>query len=476
MPQVRIGPSYFQQAFRDYSNWRWAWVREIMQNCIDAPDCNKIDIVVTPSYEQEYIISVTNNGKPMTKDILENKFLSLGESGKRFEGSVGGFGKAKELIAFCHTAWTIRTGNLTCSGEGGDYQVIETETYFPGTRTEVIVNQSNVTDKILSWASMADWPGTLTLNGKVVETNFRAGKFRKEYTWGSVYTKGPCNGLDNTMIVRVKGTPMFHQYINYSDGCIVIELTDSTVLQSNRDNLTWSAQSELNKFVEDISMNKSAAFKESKTAKKTIFKGYKLSARQALKFNKPDETIMAAETKTNINATTEKAESFLSTVASNTKNQVFESENFYFKPQFFLRVEDDLQVPQVCHPDSFSKNSLTLINNWANILIEMSTILDSYQGFSVGFIFSEDARAAYEYDSDYGNIMYVNPLKAGGYINYWTKDNYWELVAAAAHEICHLMGLSNHDEKYASKLTEIMAKCLENKSKLAPKKLQEFKS
>jgi ssRNA-specific RNase YbeY (16S rRNA maturation enzyme) len=474
MPQVKIGPSYFQQAFKDYSNWCWAWAREIMQNCIDAPGCNKIDIVTTPSFEKEYIISVTNNGIPMTRDILENKFLSLGESGKRFEGSVGGFGKAKELIAFCHKAWTIRTGNLVCTGEGGDYQIIETKDYFHGTRTEVIIDESWVMDRLISWANKADWSGTLTINGEVIPTNFGAGKLRKEFNWGKVYTKGVCNGMSSHLIARVNGMPMFHQYINYPDGVIVIELTDSRILQSNRDNLVWEAQRELNKFIEDVSMSKSAAFKESKNVKKVIFKGYQLSGKY-VKEGESNPVIMAAETKTNINATSEKAEKFLETIVPRqVDSDGYDSTSF--RPRFFLRIEDEINVPLGCQPDNFSKNSLTLLNNWANILVELVTLLKGYQQFSVGFVFSDDARAAYEYDSNWGNILYVNPLKANKSINYWTKENYWELVSAAAHETVHMLGYDRHDEKYASKLiTEVMAICLANRAKLQPKKLQEFK-
>ena len=36
MASVIIGPEFFKKEFNEYDNWRWAWVREICQNSIDA--------------------------------------------------------------------------------------------------------------------------------------------------------------------------------------------------------------------------------------------------------------------------------------------------------------------------------------------------------------------------------------------------------------------------------------------------------
>ena len=122
--QVKIGPSFFVKAKNDYSNWHWAWVRELCQNSIDAPGCD--NIIFTFSYDEQSDITYAvceNNGSPMTREILLDKFLSIGESGKNFNGSVGGFGKAKELIAFCHNSYTIHTGSFFVSGSGADFSL-----------------------------------------------------------------------------------------------------------------------------------------------------------------------------------------------------------------------------------------------------------------------------------------------------------------------------------------------------------------
>ena len=82
-------------------------------------DCgsNQIDVTITRKGENTQI-AVSNDGHPMTPDILVNKFLTLGGSAK--DGGVGGFGKAKEVLVACHLRWSIRTGSLLAEGEGGE--------------------------------------------------------------------------------------------------------------------------------------------------------------------------------------------------------------------------------------------------------------------------------------------------------------------------------------------------------------------
>src|SRR5262245_3323170 len=125
MPQVKIGPSFFVKEKNDYSDWRWAWVRELCQNSIDAPGCDRVEFTIRRDSDNTTAVC-TNNGTPMSKEILLDKFLAIGESGKNFaSGAVGGFGKAKILIAFCHQSYVIRTGTLEVRGSGGDFELQE---------------------------------------------------------------------------------------------------------------------------------------------------------------------------------------------------------------------------------------------------------------------------------------------------------------------------------------------------------------
>src|SRR5262245_20842128 len=105
MPQIKIGSEFFAKAKNDYEDWRWALIREFMQNSIDCGS-DRIEISVIET-NGSTILSVVNNGDPMTEDILVNKLLCLGGSGKNFQDAVGGFGKAKELLYCCHAGYSI---------------------------------------------------------------------------------------------------------------------------------------------------------------------------------------------------------------------------------------------------------------------------------------------------------------------------------------------------------------------------------
>src|SRR5580698_6197763 len=114
---VKIGPSFFAKEFQEYSNWRWSYIREAAQNCIDAPHSTEMYFSITHDGHNTRV-TFGNNGVPMNEDVLTNKLLALGESGKNFAGTVGGFGKAKLLLLFCHLSWSVRTGTLLADGEG----------------------------------------------------------------------------------------------------------------------------------------------------------------------------------------------------------------------------------------------------------------------------------------------------------------------------------------------------------------------
>lgn len=468
--QVKIGPSFFSGAFKDYSNWHWAWIREIIQNSVDAKGSNEISFLISENiFTNQTEVAVSNNGEIMTKEILVNKFLSLGESGKRFENSVGGFGKAKELLVFCHDEWVIRSGNLFCWGSGGDYNLEDNAAcYIAGTTTNVKM-KGNQADELIrqlkKYASMMSWHGTLMLNGERLDTTtLAADTFRKDLEFGSIYTVK--NKHKNNLITRINGIPMFSRWVDFEEGCIILELKGSdNVLTANRDGLIWSYQSEMNDFVDLVNMNRSAAFKDTKKAEKKKFSGYKLSGK-----------LVAADIRQDIKVTdhldTAAASSvreILNVVRDNHEIKINEESNSYvesfFRPEFYLRNELDQKIPDKVIPGTFSKNSVWLINVWAAVLVEIATLAKNNEPFSIGFVFSDEAAAQYEYSYP-DNILYVNPLTED-HKNRFSSKNVWDLVAAAVHEYCHLEGYTRHDEKYATRLTDLMGIVLANRSKIS---------
>jgi hypothetical protein len=164
MASFKIGREFFAKAKADYADWRWAWVREILQNSMDCSS-TRIDVVIQRKGQNTEVL-VSNNGHPMTEHILVNKFLTLGGSAK--DGGVGGFGVAKQLIVACHLHWSIRTGALLAEGDGGDYQLTLGLDHLRGTTTTVLMEGDEV-DRLVAmferFAALAQWKGTLTVNG-----------------------------------------------------------------------------------------------------------------------------------------------------------------------------------------------------------------------------------------------------------------------------------------------------------------------
>src|SRR3954453_21682572 len=133
---VTIGPEFFGKSFNDYRDKFWAFAREILQNCIDCGS-RQIDISIQEMPDDNTtFVTVRNDGVPMTEDILVNKLLSLGSSGKDFQGAVGGFGKAKEILYFAHQSYAIVAGAGRVAGSGAGYDIAQAG-FIEGTRSSV---------------------------------------------------------------------------------------------------------------------------------------------------------------------------------------------------------------------------------------------------------------------------------------------------------------------------------------------------
>ncbi|MCK5342356.1 MAG: ATP-binding protein, partial [Candidatus Heimdallarchaeota archaeon] len=103
--KIVIGSDYFRKNARsDYASpLPFVWIREAMQNSIDA---GATEIKISTEGNN---ITFTDNGCGMDLDVLTHKLLTLGGT-KKESGSVGGFGKAKEVLFFSWDEWFIDTG------------------------------------------------------------------------------------------------------------------------------------------------------------------------------------------------------------------------------------------------------------------------------------------------------------------------------------------------------------------------------
>ena len=143
--QFKLPPEFFVKVLKDYSDWRFAWIREVLQNSIDAKS-NNISFTAIQVEDNQIMITVKDDGKGMSRDVLENGFMSLGGSVKEDDDAVGGFGVASMMIAQSHVSYRIKSHDYICKGQRGSYSIIDNETFTNGCEISVIMDKKNISE------------------------------------------------------------------------------------------------------------------------------------------------------------------------------------------------------------------------------------------------------------------------------------------------------------------------------------------
>lgn len=480
MAQVKIGSNFFAKAKADYNDWRWAIAREFVQNCVDARGTSTVSVTVEVQND-DVLLVVENDGEAMTEDILVNKLLALGESGKDFVGTVGGMGKAKELLYMSNVSYRIHSGDHLIVGCGGDYDLTQVA-LFHGTRSEVVLRDSKLSAKELadilvnkfrSIIIMTQRPNILfRVNCQMIPAILKKGSRRRGFNWGTVYTN---KTFENRLIVRIGGMPMFTKYIDMPK-TVVVELEGSSgdYLTSNRDGLLWKYQDQLDEFMRELAINKRSALEE-KTTSYVHYRGNKLEAcgEEVAKIN-IQEVLTAAY------ATVQTAEDVVNedeegpTLATDSRPvmETFGPDSAYEErkenkrlPQigfdFVIRNELGMAIPAYLIPETFGEYSRKLIRNWAACMLELHRLFGDTSNFSVGFVLSETVEAMHEKSNTYGTVMFINPTvvkrssvgsRSLGLRWKFTPAGKMAILAAAVHEYCHRT-YRYHDEDFSSLLT-----------------------
>lgn len=211
-------------------------VREMLQNSRDARATDiQIEWIPDPPSSvgpKTGTLIFTDNGKGMTQEVVETKFMELGGSMKE-DGALGGFGAAKAAILTASVtkwSWDLRTRNVHArSIAGGDYAITTTPDTFPGTKItlyqvkdEVMtspIGSGSPVDRIRALMSTSDLRGIrVTINGEAVTPYFagRRGKPEEDFEafdWGrfavDIKSYKRASGEGGAIIVRVKGLAQF---------------------------------------------------------------------------------------------------------------------------------------------------------------------------------------------------------------------------------------------------------------------------
>lgn len=470
--QIKIGPEYFKNIKRDYSNWEFAVIRELCQNSIDCGS-NTITIKTTDIGNDTFEMVFSNDGPPMAMEVITEKLLSLGSTTKDGVGDVGGFGIAKSLIYFCHDNYTIETGNIVVSGIGGNYSIkTDDQAYFDGTRSTITIRgteESCFVEEIKKFASFCNWNGKFVLNGVELNTDLKqSGRFVESEIGMISVEKNANNCFSGLSIVRVHGIPMFIQRMPCRD-LMIVELSGSYgYLQSSRDCLSYPNSVKYNEFVSNLINGRPLENKEFSIH----FKGRQvcaaLKSSDNIKLKIVDGEMVVSDGNNTCTVDLNKINRCES-VHQQEEQEEYESEfDFYIKS-----IYDKKAIPDYYFPMSFSRYSKTLIKAWVNIIKKIYEINEISDPFSVGFIFNDDVEAQFVC-ADGKQSYLINPVSVSkmldgdipqffnrfGINGNSLKNNKHgaaeKLISVAVHEVCHKISTLWHNEEYSNCLTDMI--------------------
>lgn len=484
--QVSIGPEFFKKAKSDYSSWRYAFVREILQNAIDST-ATEISVNVE-TIDGDIRVTCSDNGCGMSEQILRTKLFSLGSSGKDFKNSVGGFGKAKEILYFCHKSFYIHTNNLEVEGCGGQYKITPTQK-IQGTISKIVLDdewywKSEFENYFKNYIISSTYSGKFILNGEEINTRTIVTEEVKRLTFGKIYKT---DSFKNSIAIRINGMPMFSCATTAEFG-LVLELTgkSSDILSANRDSFLYAQGQEFQQFINILSQgSKELILKLSPSIRKYFGKNSCLRSMmkdmedyldQIEEENIREEAksiIWAAENNVQ-NLVVEDLEKLAEKISSkqivakinqdiiSIKNYV-ESE---YQTEYDFEVENhfEKEIPEEYLPESFSEYSNYLVSVWNNLLKKILEILNIEQDFYTAFIFHDSIMARYSkiIKSDESSVVryHINPLGSGMQNGWYWNRNSEDLILTACHEIVHSLGFEYHGESFLNQFHEVVSKVM----------------
>ncbi len=459
---IGIPNSYFlKMAKHDYESYDTALAREFYQNSIDAKASN-ITVGINLSSK---CITVEDDGSGMTLDILKHKLLVLGGSHKE-SGSVGAFGKAKELLFFSWVKYTIRTGNLLVEGKGAEYEIKQVESLVKGTTCTIWMP---IEDSMSMWishfktvASRMQTRTKITVNSDLIKCERKRGKaVRKIEGVGIIHQVKVRDRI--YMQVRINGIWMFNQYVGDNMGELILELDGQSVdvLTSNRDGFKWDVRNKVSLLLEELTTNRAAALDVIKPQTKVNIPGNGV-------ITVGEEQLAIAKTKiangNNLMAVVDqvfKTNEELTAinqfrVANAAKITNVEWDDFKdhiefigYEPDFTL-LHDEGEGNKTKKFMSTKKARLLAIM-WTEIVKQVLMDNKRYLRFTAGFTFNKNVEAEIEQGAG-DTIVYLNPtsIKTSEHRRVIMED----LKDLAIHELAHLR-ISNHNNDFVNEMAEI---------------------
>lgn len=459
---VEIPVGYFlKMAKADYEHHARALWREFYQNSIDA----KAGTIRVDLYPDTKKATIEDDGIGMTYDILKNKLLVLGGTHKE-AGSVGTFGKAKELLFFSWLKYRIATREWVVEGTGANFTISRTDDYVNGTNIEITFPDDEFYQMDLKAIHVAEKMQTkskIFVDGHRVRCNRRRGTLVRSEGWIDIYQ---IKTVKNAYaVVRVDGIWMFDTYVTADYGSLVFELKRSSMdcLTSNRDGLKWQWRREMENLIADLMVDKKSALREKPTMNYETIKGTGAVSLEAVEVDFVKEAENLGEVLEGIVAIFEESgDAFDEGLIEARCKSILEDNNWddfismvselrfiSYAPDFILKYEKREGLVN-CYMSRRKAEIMALL--WTETLKQVLMDSKLYIDFVAGFTFDPAVEAEYSKHGDM-HYFYLNPTNLlKHYMNpksVLSKRRLLmrDLVARAVHEVAH-MKYSGHDENF----------------------------
>ncbi|WP_300463684.1 ATP-binding protein [Desulfobacula sp.] len=491
--QVSIPSDYFfRMALKDYYNWESALIREFIQNSVDA-DAKNIEL----NFDGEWL-KITDDGVGMSLTTIETALLTLGGSYKK-KCSIGGIGKAKEILYFAWPQWGIRSQNSMIIGNGANYEIQKCDPIH-GTISRIFIKDKvrNIETKIKHYIGMCNFQSrgiVVKYNGEKVESDWlKHGK--KAFViddLGSLYLIDDQQyESKNMIIVQAHGLFMFSLH-SVLDKCYVFNISMSSYdcLTSNRDSFIGEWQDKFTKMVGKVAIDSESTClrKESIIQVKKLenISSYATAFTNELNEESLETVKLFAEqidkdiTELTVDDITEMLDGkFLvqeSIIDKENENQIrsamksaksiYNTKKFdecltWYRNHFnsgFI-VVTDMKINSDLTYLLYDQTTIKLAWLWKEVLDEVAECADINKRYGYGLLMSEDLSRRAEYRHGY---ISFNPFP---YYEASWEESVFDMIFSAAEELTHMLGYEYHNESFKNKYTTLLTKALANRARV----------
>ncbi|MFM9826428.1 ATP-binding protein [Flavobacterium sp.] len=482
MKTLTISPRFFAIEKKNYTDWKFAFWRELFQNSLDA-GAGKIECLITESGENHSIIQFNDDGKGMSQKVLEDVFLTMGETSKLDGETKGGYGKARNLTCFSADYYKIISQDYICEGIGANYEIKKGKQFVRGVKFEAKIEatKDELIERFKQIVYLSRINSIVILNGENLNDSYRMGTFCREMDCGFVYANKSNEKIKNKLIVRVDGLVTFVHYTAAKAGVTVeIHLKNSRdILSATRDNLNYKYKTQLDEFLGELAADTTSALKDRSRRfikyinkskafvsriKEILSSGKEVSINQII----PANLIPAAQTaivKQIINSSPDSSYSggdvgLGSRVLPLSQEYLTKSTCPILDSMVIYSDTNNENIKKVIKFYDPTENNGTIgadrhkfIKQWKSICEiigeELSNLTKTEYLWAVGWVFDDDAIAMHMKNEGVSYVM-INPVNNEGKLKYSlnNKKDLTRLTVSACHEFVHVAGFNLHNQDF----------------------------